>query len=231
MVDVYKDRRSVQEGLVNLYLRLNGYFITGFIIHSAVYGRNLAEIDALAVRLPYNQEPEREVGPSPFLEITEGVTDLLICEVKSRGQALQFNEGFRESELAIAAVLRWAGLFREEEILPIARELKEGLTPRTVAPRNLVIVEGPRGVRLRALLCCPERWEKDRSQPPFLYGKETFSYVWTCLRPEVPRKACGIRYDFTAWGSQLEPLVRYFKDREWEEGHGDMNSLYEDVGL
>lgn len=59
-----KAKSHVQENLLNLYLRLNGFFITGFIVHSPELGKNRAEIDALAIRLPYNDEPERVIKPS-----------------------------------------------------------------------------------------------------------------------------------------------------------------------
>ena len=53
-------KSSVQEDLVALYLRLNRFFVTRFIVHSPVYDENRTEIDGLALRLPFNSEPERE---------------------------------------------------------------------------------------------------------------------------------------------------------------------------
>jgi hypothetical protein len=66
--DGAKKRSDVQEALLQLYPRLNGYFTTGFVVQSPDWGRNKAQIDALAVRLPLNREPERLLGSSPFLE-------------------------------------------------------------------------------------------------------------------------------------------------------------------
>ena len=83
--DQAKRRSVLEEELLQLYLRLNGYFVTGFIVHSSIHGRNKTEVDALAVRFPYNAEPERGLGPSPLLEPSATLLDLLICEVKSRG--------------------------------------------------------------------------------------------------------------------------------------------------
>lgn len=48
------DRSDIQETLVSLYLRLNGYFVSGFIVH-AVYGVE-TELDVLAVRFPRHEE-------------------------------------------------------------------------------------------------------------------------------------------------------------------------------
>jgi hypothetical protein len=56
-----KPRNYTQEDLLKLYLRLNRFFITGFIIHSPDLGKNRTEIDALAIRLQHNAEPERVV--------------------------------------------------------------------------------------------------------------------------------------------------------------------------
>lgn len=51
-MDVAKARSKIQEDIAILYLCLNGFFVTGFIAHSAVQHHALTEIDALAIRLP-----------------------------------------------------------------------------------------------------------------------------------------------------------------------------------
>lgn len=107
MADHSKSR--IQEQLATLYLRLNGFFVSGFIVHSSTHGFNQTELDALALRLPYSSEPEREIGPDPRLDLSTKYTELLLCEVKSRGQPLQFNAALRSKPDAIASVLRWAG--------------------------------------------------------------------------------------------------------------------------
>src|SRR5947208_601368 len=79
-------RSRLQESLLHLYLRLNGFFVTGFIVHSPVRGNLRTEIDALAIRMGYHAEPERLIVPSSyFLGPAEGKIDLLICEVKGQG--------------------------------------------------------------------------------------------------------------------------------------------------
>ena len=77
---VAKIKSKIQEAMVLLYLRLNGFFVTGFIAQSAVQHRTLAEIDALAVRMPHSAEPEREIGPHELLDLSSEYTDLVICE-------------------------------------------------------------------------------------------------------------------------------------------------------
>ena len=58
------NRPHVQEALVHLYLRLNGYFVSGFIVHSSDHGKNKTQIDALAVRHSFNSEDLPGYRPS-----------------------------------------------------------------------------------------------------------------------------------------------------------------------
>ena len=75
-------KSDVDEILVQLYLRLNGYFTSGFIVHSDDWGRARTEVDCIAVRHPHYREPERQIEPSEFLGANEGKIDLILCEVK-----------------------------------------------------------------------------------------------------------------------------------------------------
>lgn len=217
-------RSQLQEQVVSLYLRLNGFFVTGFIVHSPLHSQNRAELDALALRLPFNAEPERQIGCDPILDLSEKYTDLAVCEVKSRGQALQFNESLVRQRGAVETILRWAGLFRAEEIGPVAGALAEALAPRDKAGTEAPTVLGPRSTRVRGILFSPERDSRRKNQPWFVTGPEVFRYVWQCLCPENPRSSCATTYDFQLWGSH-EPIVRYFKSRG-SDGPGDMKALY-----
>jgi hypothetical protein len=82
-MNITNAKAKIQEGLVLLYLRLNGFFVTGFIGHSPIQNRTLTEIDAMAVRMPHNAEPEREVGPHELLDLSSEYTDLVICDVRA----------------------------------------------------------------------------------------------------------------------------------------------------
>lgn len=58
-----------QEKLVKLFLRLNGYFTTGFIVQSA--GRGVeTEVDIIDIRFPFNQQTEREIPNFSFFANT-----------------------------------------------------------------------------------------------------------------------------------------------------------------
>jgi len=125
---------EVHEALVGLYLRLNGYFTTGLIVHAPDWGKNRAQIDCLAIRHPNHAQPDRLVGPSPFLAPHDGRIDLLICEVKSAPEEVAFNDQLRTDPGVIEGVLKWAGVLKDHEIPRVARQLQpilsEGLSPR-----------------------------------------------------------------------------------------------------
>ncbi|MDX1728921.1 MAG: hypothetical protein R3203_14350 [Pseudoalteromonas tetraodonis] len=86
-----KERSQLQERLVKLYLRLNGYFSAGFIVHHDINSRISLE-DILGVRFPNHSESEREAGLCSRLQLNDSNNiDILIGEVKSNGVSLRFN--------------------------------------------------------------------------------------------------------------------------------------------
>lgn len=86
-----KERSQIQERLVKLYLRLNGYFSDGFIVHHDINSRISLE-DILGVRFPNHSESEREAGLCSRLQLNDSNNiDILIGEVKSNGVSLRFN--------------------------------------------------------------------------------------------------------------------------------------------
>jgi len=201
---------DVQEALVTLYLRLNGYFTTGFIAQSATAGRVTTELDVLAVRLPYNAEPERIIGGAEELNRWDGGLDFIIGEVKSRGQSLQFNDQAR-TELAVSKFLQWWGHLSAEEVAaktPAVQAILQPLPGATAAPT----VDCPRDARVRAILFSPERPSRRPGQAWFIPGPPIFRYIWQCLHPVVPRETCATDYGPGQWGVALAPIVGYFKD-------------------
>lgn len=140
-----KCKSRVQERLVTLYLRLNGYFVSGFIVHSPIPGKNFAEIDLLAVRFPRNKELERQVDTDAILEPSSEIIDLVICEVKGGRQQLRFNPSLLARADRLASVLRWAGLYSEDEIDELAPKLATALSRRQTPQLGSPVVIGPRG--------------------------------------------------------------------------------------
>lgn len=224
-MDARRTESQIQEQLVSLYLRLNGFFVTSFIVHSPTHGRFATEVDALALRMPLHAEPERMIATDPLLDLSDQYTELCLCEVKSKNQALQFNKAQYKNQDAIATILRWAELFRSEEVADLAKLLAVAMAPKSQTYRSPPTVIGPRYVRIRGLSFSPERNESRReNQPWFVSGPDVFQYIRSCLCPPVPRPSCATRYDVHAWGEH-EQVVRYFKSRQADEPLS-MQSLY-----
>ena len=230
------DYSDFQEQLASLYLRLNGYFVSGFIAHAPEGYVNKeteprsvrTEVDILAVRFPYNSEPEREVKPSEYLRVSKTHIDVLICEVKGREQALQFNEGLRENYDAILSVLRWIGILEEQEAVKLVSDLKDLLsTQYRNSPDAFRELVPNKNYRIRAIFFAPDcERPKECNQPRYVFGQEMLQFIWQCLRPTEERSGCQVRYDFGLWGP-YEKIVRCFK--EAQEPFASVNELYEAV--
>ena len=200
---------DLPEVITTLYLRLNGFFTSGLVLHSEVKGLAKSDIDCLAVWHPFHDQSEREVDPDPFLELGAR-RELLLCEIKSSAPALSFNEPLRTDRTALDAVLRWSGLVSPGEIDATV----DKLLPQV---QDTASLEEARGgvevgeVRIRALLCCPgcaaeavpTRWS--------VRGPDMLAYINLCLNPSVPRPRCSTRYPLKLWGGFLAPLVEYVK--------------------
>lgn len=153
-----KAKSRVQEELLALYLRLNGFFTTSFIVHSPIHGQVYTEVDVLAVRFQYNREPERQILPDRIIETSDQFVDLVICEVKSKRQPLQFNRTLVNNNTnRMMSLLRWAGLHQEEGIQELAQKICIELSPADAPRKSIPTICGPGQTRVRGLLCCPER--------------------------------------------------------------------------
>lgn len=213
---------DVQEALVALYLRLNGYFTTGFIVQSSISGRVTTEVDVLAVRLPHNAELQRIIEGAPELDRWESGIDFIIGEVKSHGEPLQFNVAVRNAR-AVCTILQWWGHLTPAEVAEKAAEVLGILQPlpgATAAPT----VPCPRNARVRAILFSPETRNRRPEQAWFIPGPPIFRYVFECLHPDQPRDMCATNYGPGQWGVGLAPLVDYFKDPQRTTA-GNMHDL------
>ena len=113
------NKGQVQEALVTLYLRLNGYFTTGFIVHSPIHGRNRTEVNILGVRFPHNAEPARGVGAADELETTNELVDFVIGD--PRGEP----EGWRQIERGQRVGIRDCDLVHRARCKPELRRLTD----------------------------------------------------------------------------------------------------------
>jgi hypothetical protein len=185
--------------------------ISQVIVHSAEHGDVRTELDVLALRLPNNTEPTRDVGGAPELDRWDRGIDFVIGEVKSRGQRLQFNDGLRNSRQSIKTVLQWWGHLTEDEIDTLIDPVVAILASQPGASAAPT-VPCPRDARIRAILFSPETNTRRPERAWFIPGPPMLRYIWQCLRPGKPRSECATVYDFGRWGWELESLVRYFKD-------------------
>lgn len=214
---------TLQEELVALYLRLNGYFVSGFIAHSPTHGRNRTELDALAVRFPFSCEPERQMQPDPVLQVSDSRIDLVLGEVKSRGQQLRFNKALTVGDEALESVLRWAGLFPPKDVPGVATTLRERMSAANADEGPATVDVGP-NVRVRAVVFSPELYARRPNQPWCIDGHSIMKFIWECVCPRVPRDTCSTTYDLQVWGRH-ERIVNYFKSRGGR-GPGEMTDMY-----
>lgn len=221
-------KSDVHEILAQLYLRLNGYFTTGLILHSPEWGQARTEIDCLAIRHPYHCQSERGVGTSDFLGTHDGETDLILCEVKSDPKLLKFNHPVRNDFEALRAALRWAGIFTEEQAGLVADRLQPLL--QDDVPLDVVrvgVVEG--SFRVRPLLCCPPCSEV-ATDKWCLPGTEIFRFADQCFNPPERRDSCSTRYNFHQWSYPFTPVVTYLKNCHMT-GTMNLEGLYQHLGV
>ncbi|NTF69586.1 hypothetical protein [Rhizobium rhizogenes] len=219
---------DVDEMLATLYLRLNGYFTTGLIVHSPEHGRALAEVDSLAIRHPYHTQSERDVDISEFLLIEGEVADLVLCEVKSDPTHICFNAPIKTDMAVREAIVAWSGLFQPNQTADAVNAIETLVTGKlAVQERKAGLVIG--GCRIRALLVCPSRQEPMEDEW-CLRGADLMAYVVKCLNPIERRPSCSVRYNFSQWGFPLSHIIRYVKDQTAGRSV-EVNEIYQLFGV
>jgi len=212
----------VHEVLATLYLRLNGYFTTGLILHSDIHGRNRTDIDCLAIRHPHHEQLDRIIETDAFLDPSKELTDLIICEVKSDPSSLGFNKPIQNEIEILRNTLRWAGIFTKRQANSVADRLqplfRDGV-PMKMAREGV----NEAGCRVRPLLCCPpcpepvhDRWCVTKA--------EIFDFADRCFNPAEPRPSSSVRYNFQQWGYPFTSIVQYLKD---SKNSRSLEGLYE----
>ena len=214
-----KEKSLLQERLVGLYLRLNGYFQTGYIPHSAGRGQIGTDVDRLAIRFPKHKQPERVVGDCPMLQIPPNSIDIILAEVKNK--TLEFNASIKsngkQSQENWEQILRWSGLFENSEI--------QYLFPRlmTIADNDGEIINGNfefislltnfGNITIRPIIFSIETDRNTVSSKIWINGGDMIRYIWDCLCPDSIRNNCATRYPFEAWGFEFTEIVEFFKSR------------------
>jgi hypothetical protein len=234
------DISDFQEQLAALYFRLNGYFVSGFIIHApegevnekGEHRSSRGDIDLLAVRFPHNSEPEREIETSEYLDTSKDHIDFVICEIKGGNQPLQFNNKLRTEPDAVRSLLRRLGIVEEEKIEHILEDIITLLStdyPKDPSNFREYIIPDT-NFKIRAILFAPDREKPvQNNQDRYIYSNEIIGYLWNCFRPLAARDLCQVNYDYRLWGAH-EQIVRYFKGKEGDDP-GDITDLYEHFQL
>lgn len=232
----FMTRSELQEKLVALYLRLNGYFTTGLIIHSADDYNVDGEVDVIGVRFGNHRQEDRLISCSAYLEIPEDSTvDVIIGEVKGRNSSLQFNESIRLYEDRRYKMLTWLGFLNDIDIDKVSKQLEASIQTKEINNSEnyeRINYEGNVGlISIRPILFAPDRIQPRANQIKFVHGQELLNFIWECFRPENRREMCETNYwAINNWGRRFEDLVRYFKQPNKIEV-GNMNELYTHFGI
>jgi hypothetical protein len=207
---------NLQEELVRLFLRLNGYFTTGLIIHSNILGKNSTELDVIGVRFPNHNQNDREIGCCEYLKIPSNTIDIIIGEVKGGSERNQFNLALRDNRDVIEKLIGWIGAFSIEEQSKVVDELKLLIKPKPTNSSEEFVslkVDGKFGnFTLRPIIFAIDSAAPRNNQVRYVCGQLILDYIWTCLRPNKPREECSTIYDYESWGDSYKSIVRYFKD-------------------
>lgn len=204
------EKSDFDELLVQLYLRLNGYFTTGLILHSSIWGQSRTQIDCVAIRHAHHSQPDRVINCSEFLEIDNKKTDILFCEVKNEPALLKFNDALKNNSSAIKDALLWIGTFKKNDMDDITEKLSP-IFQDDVDKQDMIEGITFNKYRVRPLLCCPNV-DVYKSDKWCLTGGEIFGYIRQCLNPIEKRKSCSTRYNFMQWGYPFYKIIKYIKE-------------------
>ncbi len=220
-----KVKSLIQEHLVSLYLRLNGYFTSGLIVHSSNIGEQITEIDNIAIRFPKHLQEDRKVECSRFLFERDGhhntsnqenTIDILICEVRSR--KINFNPHLYDSKSRETweKILNWIGLFSEEQIDELIPKIVDMIRNKSKYIGKFLSSDPIKTefgtVIIRPMIFVIERTKTDKNTVKFVPGSEVLNFIWKCLCPKEERDTCSSYYDYNSWGTELALIVKFFKN-------------------
>lgn len=228
-----KSKSQFQESLVNLYLRLNGYFQSGYIPHSEKLGKAGTDIDRIGVRFPGHSQKEREVNCSHLLDISEGSIDIIIAEVKNK--SLEFNYTISKREKGATEnwfqILNWIGLFKEVDLETLITQLIKLVSMNGIKDNGSfgkVEYESNYGlITIRPILFVFEKEKSNKDTKLWINGTEILEYIGECFCPVINRAECSTRYPFSLWGADFSDIVEYIKDRDKRgKGIGTLSEMY-----
>lgn len=216
MSDQSKSR--AQETLVKLFLRLNGYFTTGLIVHAP--NGNGPELDSIGVRFPFHDQKEREVNGCEKLNIPKKGIDIILAEVKNNH--VGFNKPLREGHSKAyenwSQLLRWIGIWKTDEIEELTSQTLQSVSEPIegrVAGFNPIVSKSKFGkVTIRPINFSIEKEHEDQSIEDFINGEDMIEYIASCLDPMSERPECAVGYNYSMWGEEFEAIVKIFKAKD-----------------
>lgn len=224
-------KAELQENIVKLYLRLNGYITNSLIIHSSEKFKNKSQIDIIAVRFPFHAQDDRIVGPCQFLQIPANTTDVIIGEVKGGKEKNQFNESLRKDVEALTKLIKWLGVSKKGEIPKIVKWLQQETEPKEIAKlADFPALVLDKQISLRPIVFNVDDSKLRNNKSRFVPGQEMLNYIWKCFRPASDRLTCSVEYPKNMWGPEFTPIVTYFKDQN-RNSVGKPEDLYKHFGV
>lgn len=207
---------EIQERIVALYLRLNGYFQSGLIIHSQKWGENYGEIDRLALRMKNHSQLERQTECDEILRLSDENIDFIIAEVKNSG--IEFNKSLIDSpkaEFSWYQIASWSGIFNEAEIDEIVEKGQSLVSKSNGTASELIFDSETFGkIRIRPIFFSfDEGVSVSENQYLVINGDQVIDYIYRCFDPIVVRETCSTAYPYTAWGTEFSDIVETIKNR------------------
>ncbi len=192
----------LQERVLQLFLRLCGYFPIGFLLHCEQGNGTLAgEIDTLAVRFAYHREEGTGNALPQWLNVPSDKIDLLVCEAKTHRR--NFNASLCTSE-NIERVLNRFGIVEksnDSQYRSIAAQAADYLRDT----KKLRISSFPcfnlpsSGAQLRFLLFCGNKAPTVGNRGPYIYADEVLMHIHRCLDPKRAPATCARTYCTDHW--------------------------------
>lgn len=214
LTDIMISKSNLQEKLVALYLRLNGYMTTGLILHSPNDKAVEGEIDIIGVRFLNHKQPDRVIECAKELEIPNDVRiDIIIGEVKGGKNPLQFNDSVRIYLERVKKLFQWIGISEDKDLDNLVISFMNEIQVKEIQKPSPFPIIRHSDVSIRPILFAPDKTLQKHNQLRFINGKELITFCWNCFRPENRRETCETDYQaMNNWGEQFERLVGYFKN-------------------
>lgn len=219
-------RHRIQENLVALFLRLNGYFTTSLIIHSEKEFQVSGEIDIVGIRFQNHKQTDRNINFFSNLDIPKDKIDIIIGEVKGGKSQLSFNDFLKNDKKNVIKLIEWIGNVNSSDIETIADKIIDAIQSTEIQncePFPHIYIDN---YCFRPILFALDRIKPRDNQKNFISGNDMINFCWECFRPSVARETCSTNYtSISNWGGQFEKMVGYFKNHEKTEV-GNMDDLY-----